>query len=267
MLEISQQLSRKDVRDTVEALSDFLGIPEYDLHVIGSGYNYERAGNINLLLDARKYSLKKVKSLLNLYKSNNKVRGPWQPDYFYFPVGGTGLDYSGSTGQAATVDVSETYNPEWSMFMNRQGTGSQYKGITRFNFIKHSLPTIIQDPKFDQTLTSDGMPVAVAGRRLTRHAGMQRIFAIRPRSSDGLFENRWVEVDHAQLISYYPEMQVCSDQLTVKHPHDFCKHYANCTPDSLSTTEDAIKATEFQLSTRESINILNKAIGRKHPAK
>lgn len=258
MLELAPTLSKQDVRSTHEALSDFLGIPQHDLHIVGSGYNYDNAKNINLLLDARKYSLKKVKSLLNLYKSNNKVRGPWQPDYFYFPVGGSGLDYSGSTGQAASVDVSETYNPNWSLFINRQGEGSQHKGITRYNFIKHSIPHIIQDPQFDQVVTSQGEPVAIAGRKLTQHSGMKRIFALRPRDSDGSFRTNWVEVDHDKLVSYYPEFKVSGDQCVVKHPDEFAKCYLQCSVDQLSTTEKLIDGTQFHLTTRQMNEMMRK---------
>lgn len=264
MLEISHNLSQVDVKHTQQALSDFLGIPENDLHIIGSGYNYDNAKNINLLLDARKYSLKKVKSLMNLYKSNNKVRGPYQPDYFYFPVGGTGLDYSGSTGQAAVVDIGETYVPHWSLFMNRQGPDSQHKGVTRYNFIKHSLPYMVTDPKFDQVISSNGQPVAIAGRRLTRHSGLKRIFAIRPRSSDGSFKSNWVEVDHQKLISYYPEFKVYPHDITIKSPEQFVDAYIGGTRDDIATTEQLIDNTKYHLTARQIHEVL-KQINVKHP--
>jgi hypothetical protein len=257
MFDINQNLTRRDVTSTQYALSDFLGIPVEDLHIIGSGHNYDRARNINLLLDARRYSLKKVKDLLNLYKSNNGVRGPWQPDY-YFPVGGNGIDYSGADGQAAAVDVSETYNPTWSLFINRQGGGSTYKGIARYQFIKESIPMLINDPEYDQIITSGGEPIAVAGRRLTQHQGLTRVYAIRPRNTDGSFRPKWVEVDYAKLVTFYPEFSVSASPLTIKHPDQFANMYANVAHDRLSTVEGIIESTEFVLPTREQVRILKK---------
>ena len=257
MLEINQTLTQHDIKSTHGALSDYLGIPMEDLHIVGSGHNYDQARNINLLLDARKYSLKKVKDLLNLYKSNNRVRGPWQPDY-YFPVGGSGINYSGAEGQAAAVDVSETYNPSWSLFMNRQGTGSAHKGITRYQFIKESIPMMINDPEYDQIITSGGEPIAVAGRRLTQHRGLIRVYAIRPRNTDGSFRPKWVEVDYAKLVSFYPEFSISASPLTIKHPDQFANMYANVSPDRLATVESIVETTEFIIPTREQMRILKK---------
>ncbi len=258
MLELKPSINKKEAHDTRDALSDFLGIPQQDLHIIGSGHNYDTANNLNLLLDARKYSLKKVKSLLNLYKSNNRVRGPFQPDYFYFPVGGSGLDYSGSTGEAVAVDVSETYDPAWSLFINRQGTGSKYKGLTRYQFIKHTIPWLINDPEFDQQITSQGQPVAVAGRKLTRHNGLQRILAVRPRKTDGSFDTRWVEVDYQKMISLYPDLKINPDYQTIRHPDRFAQCYLNCSTEHISTTEQLLDGTQFHLTTRQLVEVSRK---------
>ena len=258
MLEIKPKISKQEAHSTRDALSEFLGIPDRELHIIGSGHNYDNANNLNLLLDARKYSLKKVKSLLNLYKSNNRVRGPYQPDYFYFPVGGSGLDYSGSTGEAVNVDVSETYNPNWSLFMNRQGAGSQYKGLTRYQFIKHTIPWLINDPEFDQQITSRGQPVAVAGRKITRHHGLQRILAVRPRKNDGSFDTRWVEVDYNRLIGLYPDVKINPDYQPIRHPDRFAQCYLNCSTDQISTTEQLVDGSQFHLTTRQLVEVSRK---------
>ncbi len=85
-----------------------------------------------------------------------------------------------------------------------------------------------------------------------------RIFISTIRKTDGLFDNRWVEVDYQKMINLYPDLKINPECQPIRHPDRFAQCYLSCSTDNISTTEQLLDGTQFHLTTRQLVEVSRK---------
>lgn len=214
-----RRIKKGDILPTIKHVSDVTGIPEEDLHQLGSVGKTESSGDIDLGVDVNKFNaehidaLLKSKGIAGSYNKGNKVGS------YAFPIKGD------PENGYVQVDFMYTTNPEWAKFSYfSAGEGSRYKGVVRTVLI-NSVAAILEEPGVDyfEYLPKGELSVRV-GRSLDLSSGLKRLYQYRPKkiSGEGYLKSM-KSVSPEDFKKMFPHVQVKGGKSLIDDPEKVLK--------------------------------------------
>lgn len=249
------EVTREQVKATIKALSDLTGIPEHDLHVVGSAGKQQSSKDIDVVIDTGRYNIEKIHEVvkygimrmiedqshgeINVKEHNiahtQKGKKGFHMASYAFPIAG---DVNNGFVQ---VDLIPTANVGWLTFsMNSPGEKSAYKGAIR-NILLGCAAATMYDPKLDKFIEDPKHGYLLKVRRqFDIKKGLHRVFQLRKKTREGGYKKDLEDALAEEIIGVFPEMQDFNmDQNVITDPNKAIQLIFNDTGLSMKHVETA----------------------------
>jgi hypothetical protein len=212
------RINKEDIPATIHFVSNVSGIPEKDLHPLGSVGKMPTSGDIDLAIDSNKYNTEEIHQKMmkhidgkGLFNKGTKVGS------YAIPIAG-----DPSKGQVQ-LDFMPVQNTKYAKFIyHSPGTKSKYKGATR-TILLMSIASSINEPGMDhfEYHPETNELIIRAGRSIELPKGLKRIFQHRPRkkSGEGYLKNM-KSIPIEKFKEMFPDIEVADGNVVIDDPQE-----------------------------------------------
>ena len=207
-------IPREALPAVLTKVSQLTGVPEEDLNVVGSAGKAELSGDLDIAIDANKYTPFKVhhrisKAVGEEYSNyNNGIR-----------VGNYAIPVSDVEDWRIQIDLMFVDNVEWARFSYfSAGENSQFKGAVRAVLLSAVAASL--DEKGIDAFHYEGDELIVrVGRGIDLATGLKRLFQMRPHKKYGEgYVKALKNVDPEDIRQMYPKLEFDDDQIVINDP-------------------------------------------------
>jgi hypothetical protein len=206
------EVPKESVEGILEYVSQVSGIPQEDLHPVGSTGKAETSGDIDVAVDVNKYTPMRV---------HDKISRNIGEDYAVFNTGTKVGSYAIPIGAnyRVQVDLMFVENVEWAKFSYfSAGDKSKYKGAVR-TILLSAVAAALEEPGVDAFHYVDGELIVRVGRAMDLTKGMKRVFQMRPHKKYGEgYVKALQHVDPEEIRQMHPDLEFDDNDIVVSDP-------------------------------------------------
>ena len=209
------RIEKSDIPTTINYVSKLSGIPEKDLHILGSAGKSATSGDLDFGIDVNQFSPDKINSIMTdrLGKDNASYNKG-------FRIGSYAVPIAGDEGKGRVqVDFMFVDNPEWAKFSYfSAGTKSKYKGAIRTLLLMGIAAALNEEGTDHFEYDPDGSIVIRAGRTLDLNKGLRRIFQYRPKKASGEYMKSMKTISVDEFKKMFPDVNVSGGEVFITDP-------------------------------------------------
>lgn len=212
----SGRIKKEDIPATIKFVSSIIGIPIEDLHPLGSTGKSTDSGDIDLAVDANKYSIDSIheKMMQNINYMGTYNKGT--------KIGSYAINIAGdSTKGKVQVDIMPSHNIEMFRFLyHSQGDKSKYKGAVR-TILLMSIASALNEKGMDHFVYDNDILIIRAGRSIELSRGLKRIFQYRPKKKrGGGYLKMMKTISIEEFKEMFPDIVIKGENTIVNDPQE-----------------------------------------------
>lgn len=255
-----KSINRDDIPATLTYISRITGIPENDLHPLGSVGKKEQSGDIDIAINVNKYSPEQTHDeMVNaLGQENSTFNKGNNIGSYAVPIRG-----DEQNGRVQT-DLMFTQKTDWAKFAyhSPDEEESKYKGAVR-TILLRAVAAALQERGTDHfEYDKNGELIVRAGRTIDMNRGLRRIFQYRPKKKRGEGHVKQMKsISAEEFKQLFPDVQIKDGNIIIDDPRKVVTILfgSGVKPKDVETTEQVMDLIKSKFDQEKQDQIFDRA--------